>query len=146
MEETFVLAELESWHVMDGWSHLKNILVLTWLWSHLQILPEAMVAKVVAHSRKVAFVDAAVAVELKEIGKSKSIVFIAVEFQDDADARIRQVASLASAALDKVCNLRLAHEGEATLVLDRILIEDLSEDVNRTCVEVSFLIVEQWVL
>jgi hypothetical protein len=45
-------------------SDLQDVIFTSRFWIHLQILPKSMVSQVVAHDRKVAFLNAAVAVEV----------------------------------------------------------------------------------
>jgi len=69
VEEHLILLELEPRHVVNGRTKLKDVVILAWLWCHLQVLPEPVIPKVVSHRRQVAFVDTAIPVELKEISQ-----------------------------------------------------------------------------
>lgn len=64
MEESFVLLQLKSRHVMYVGSDLQDVIFTSGFRIHLEILPKAMVSQVVAYNRKVAFLNATVAVEV----------------------------------------------------------------------------------
>jgi hypothetical protein len=64
MEESFVLLQLKSRHVMYVRSDLQDVIFTSGFRVHLQILSKAVVSQVVAHYREVAFFNAAVAVEV----------------------------------------------------------------------------------
>ena len=64
LEEGFVLLQLESWHIVNTRSHLKNVIITARFGVHLQVLTETMVSEIIAHDCEVTFLNAAVSIEV----------------------------------------------------------------------------------
>lgn len=149
VEEHLILLELEPWHIVNGGTELKDVVVLAWLWRHLQVLPEPVIPKIVTHRRQVALYDTAIPVELKEISQRELSVFIRIKLKDDEDSRVCQVTILSGTSLDEVGDLDVRHIlaiFRTCFVADCVLIENLREDINGARVQIRLLVVQQGIL
>jgi hypothetical protein len=132
-----------SWHLVDCWPRLENIIVLAVLWHKSQLLVVVVFEKIGSDGCNLG--ETCLPVELDEVVAIQHLILIGIiSIKNVSGTLVHPIASFMSRCRDKSTDLINSHILERHIfVLNAVGVEHLIENENSSFINICSIIIQQ---